>query len=68
MDRTLEMKRRQKATLISLYSTFKLTSIFAFAEDTRNTIQKDVDVYEIHEINVDSPFYKRIMKERVLLA
>ncbi|MBQ6615467.1 MAG: nucleotidyltransferase domain-containing protein [Thermoguttaceae bacterium] len=47
---------------------FKLTSIFAFAEDIRNTIQKDVDVYEIHEINVDSPFYKRIMKERVLLA
>ena len=47
---------------------FKLTSIFAFAEDIRNTIQKNVDVFEIHEINVDSPFYKRIMKERVLLA
>ena len=67
MDRTLEMKRRQKATLISLYSAVT-TSIFSFAEDIRNTIQKDVDVYEIHEINVDSPFYKRIMKERVLLA
>ena len=48
--------------------SFKLTMIFAFAEELRKTFQKDVDVFEIHEINKESDFYNTIMKERVLVA
>ena len=47
---------------------FKLTMIFSFAEEVRNSFDKDVDVFEIHEINTDSDFYKNIMKDRVLIA
>ena len=47
---------------------FKLTLIFALAEDLRKALQKDVDVFEINEINKDSSFYHTIMKERLLVA
>ena len=47
---------------------FKLTMIFALAEELRNVLNKRVDVFEIHEINVDSEFYHTIMKERLLVA
>ena len=47
---------------------FKLTMIFALAEELRNVLDKRVDVFEIHEINVDSEFYNTIMKERLLVA
>ncbi len=47
---------------------FKLTMIFAFAEDLRTAFQKEIDVFEIHEINEDSMFYQTIMKERKLVA
>ena len=47
---------------------FKLTMVFAFAEELRKALNKDVDVFEINEINQDSDFYKTIMKERVLVA
>lgn len=47
---------------------FKLTMIFAFAEELRKSLKKDVDVFEIHEINKESEFYNTIMKERVLVA
>ena len=47
---------------------FKLTSVFAFAEELRMTIQKEIDVFEINEINKDSLFYETIMKERVKVA
>ena len=47
---------------------FKLTRIFAFAEELRNKLEKEVDVFEINEINLESDFYKNIMKERVLVA
>ena len=47
---------------------FKLTLIFALAEDLRKALQKDVDVFEINEINKDSNFYHTIMKERLLVA
>ena len=33
---------------------FKLTAIFAFAEELRLAINKKVDVFEIHEVNEDS--------------
>ncbi len=47
---------------------FKPTSIFAFAEELRKAFQKDVDVFEIREINQDSDFYRNIMKDKVLVA
>ena len=47
---------------------FKLTRIFSFAEELRALFDKNVDVFEIHEINQESDFYKTIMKERVLVA
>ena len=47
---------------------FKLTMIFAFAEELREVLKKDVDVFEINEINKDSDFYNTIMKERMLVS
>lgn len=47
---------------------FKLTSIFAFAEELRLSIQKKIDVFEINEVNKGSTFYNTIMKERVKVA
>ena len=47
---------------------FKLTMIFALAEDLRESFNKNVDVFEINEINTDSDFYNNIMKERLLVA
>lgn len=47
---------------------FKLTMIFAFAEELRKVLKKNVDVFEINEINKDSDFYNTIMKERMLVA
>lgn len=47
---------------------FRLTMIFALAEELRNVLKKDVDVFEINEINQDSDFYRIIMKERLLVA
>lgn len=47
---------------------FKLTMIFALAEELREILKKDVDVFEINEINKDSDFYNTIMKERLLVA
>ena len=47
---------------------FKLTAIFAFAEELRMQIQKEIDVFEINEVNRDSTFYETIMRERVKVA
>lgn len=47
---------------------FKPASVFAFAEEIRCAVNKEIDVYEIREVNVDSQFYKNIMKERVEVA
>ena len=47
---------------------FKLTMIFALAEELREVLNKKVDVFEIHEINQESEFYNTIMKERLLVA
>ena len=47
---------------------FKLTSVFAFAEELRMMIKKEIDVFEISEVNKDSAFYRTIMKERVKVA
>lgn len=47
---------------------FKLTNIFALAEDLRSAFQRRVDVFEISEINTDSDFYSVIMNERLNVA
>lgn len=47
---------------------FKLTMIFSLSEELRIILKKDVDVFEINEINKDSEFYHTIMKERLLVA
>lgn len=47
---------------------FKRTMIFSLAEDLREVLKKDVDVFEISEINKESNFYNVIMKERLLVA
>lgn len=47
---------------------FKLTNIFALAEDLRTAFQRQVDVFEINEINTNSDFYSTIMNERLSVA
>lgn len=47
---------------------FKPTMIFAFAEELREVLKKNVDVFGISEINKDSDFYNVIIKERLLVA
>lgn len=47
---------------------FKLTNIFSLAEDLRVAFQRQVDVFEISEINADSAFYSNIMNERLHVA
>ncbi len=44
-------------------SQFKKTDFFAFAEDLRELTGKDVDAFEICEVNVGSPFYEAVMRE-----
>ena len=47
---------------------FRRTMIFALAEDLREVLKKNEDVFEITEVNPDSNFYQTIMKEKVLVA
>lgn len=47
---------------------FYPADIFAFAEDLFELTEKRVDVYEIHEIDDTSLFYKEIMKDVVMVA
>ncbi len=49
-------------------SLFKLTRIFSLAEDLRKAFGKDIDVFEIHEVNADSEFYRTVMEERMKVA
>ena len=47
---------------------FKLTSVLALGEELREILKKNVDIFEIREVNQDSEFYKTIMREKVLVA
>lgn len=47
---------------------FKLTSILALGEELREVLKKNVDIFEIREVNQDSEFYRTIMREKVLAA
>ena len=47
---------------------FRATDIFAFGEDLRELSQKNVDAFEIREVNKESEFYSNILKEGVRIA
>ena len=47
---------------------FRPTSIFAFAEELHQMTGKNVDVYELCEIDQNSEFYRTIMQEGISIA
>ena len=47
---------------------FKPVDIFAFGEELRQLTGKDVDAFEIREINKDTEFYENVIKEGVRIA
>lgn len=47
---------------------FRATDIFAFGEELRELSQKNVDAFEIREINKESEFYNNILREGVRIA
>lgn len=49
-------------------SEFRATDIFAFGEELRELSQKNVDAFEIREVDKDSEFYNTILREGVRIA
>ena len=47
---------------------FRPADIFAFGEELRQLTGKDVDAFEIREVNVGTPFYNAVMEEGVRIA
>ena len=47
---------------------FQRTNIFALAEDLRELLGKDVDVFELSEVDADSPLYETIMREGKMIS
>lgn len=47
---------------------FRARDIFAFGEELRQRTSKDVDAFEIREVNVGTPFYQAVMEEGVRIA
>ena len=47
---------------------FKKTNIFSFAEDLRESTGKNVDAFEISELEKGTPFYDAVMKEGIRIA
>lgn len=47
---------------------FRRTDIFSFAEDLRMITGRDVDAFEISEVDVGTPFHETIMREGVKIA
>ena len=47
---------------------FKKTNIFAFAEEVRALTGKEVDVFEISEVDKETPFYNSVLREGVRIA
>ena len=47
---------------------FKKSNIFAFAEDLREMIGKNVDAFEICEGDTGTPFYENLIREGVKIA
>ena len=49
-------------------SDFDPTDVFSIADDLHRQTGKDVDVYELSEINQNSEFYQAILTEGVQIA
>ena len=49
-------------------NNFKKSNIFAFAEDLREMIGKNVDAFEISEVDTGTPFYENLIREGVKIA
>lgn len=47
---------------------FKKSNIFAFAEELRNITGKNVDAFEICEVDRSTPFYDNVIKEGIKIA
>lgn len=47
---------------------FKARDIFAFGEELRQMTGKNVDAFELREINKGTPFYNAVMREGVRIA
>lgn len=47
---------------------FKKSNIFAFAEDLREMIGKNVDAFEISEVDTGTTFYENLIREGVKIA
>ena len=47
---------------------FRARDIFSFGEELRQLTHKDVDVFELRELNVGTPFYETVMQEGVRIA
>ncbi len=47
---------------------FKKSNIFAFAEELREMLNTDVDAFEICEIDKDTSFYDKLMKEGIKIT
>lgn len=47
---------------------FDPTDVFSFADDLFNITGKNVDVFELREIEKDTPFYHAVMEEGVRIA
>ena len=54
--------------LVYIDEGFRLTNVLALGEELREALQKRVDIFEIHEINKDSDFYRNVMREKVLVV
>ena len=44
---------------------FRARDIFSFGEELRQLTHKDVDAFELRELNVGTPFYETVMQEGV---
>ena len=60
----VEKPEKKNWFLVSLIATH----IFSFAEELRELLHKNVDAFEINEVNPDSDFYQTIMKEKIKVA
>ena len=47
---------------------FKSRDIFSFGEDLRQMTNKDVDAFEIREVNKGTSFYESVMNEGIRIA
>ncbi|MBQ7505281.1 MAG: nucleotidyltransferase domain-containing protein [Ruminococcus sp.] len=48
--------------------SFKKTNIFAFGEELREMLGKNVDAFEICEVNKETSFYNKLIEEGIKIA